>query len=746
MTLTGAIAPDRPTSAAEPYRLAFVGGGPRATYALERLSATVDNLGAGQWLEVHVFEPSGEFGAGQVHSPSQARTSYLNRISGQVGFAADDSVTGARPLLPAADRPTLYEWCRNRYAETGEPDFDVSPQDVPKRYVHGLALRDMFDGFARRLSAHPRVEIRLHVAEVTDIEPLGDGLRIVTRDGDGYLVDEALLLTGHSHHDPARAREGRRLADLAARAGAHHVPHPYPLRTELSSQIVGRDSVVGCIGMGLTAIDVILHLTEGRGGTFVDDGPDGLRYRPSGDEPAGIVALSRSGLFNCARPYNDKERMQGAGDHPGTFLTREAIDQLRASAGRPVRRGGEERLQLDFERNVLPLVLLEMAHTHYVTLFGPGTALLLTQRVMPGYLDFLAGRRPEGDEPTRLLAPMEKALDEITDVLESVARGASSVEAEQRRLPWPVRDVLLHWTKVVLGPASERECRRHLERGLSLEPLIGGGEGPTGLERDIRGNRFDWERVVSPLAADGDADSYRQAVLEFMRRDRLWSLQGNLTNPHKAAADGVWRDLRSVISYAVDEAGLTASSQRTFLQQYVRCHNRLVNGAAPELSEKLAALIRHGVLDVSAGPEADLRLSGPRPGLVVEGPHTGARRPVDVVVEARVHGFDPRLDIRPLYRNLLSRGVVRLWRNESADGDVLEPGGIDLTRDFHAIRSDGSPDPRITVLGVPTEGARTFNISALRPDADHYIMQDVLTWLSGFWSMAAAKVGEGIPG
>ncbi|MFF4430182.1 hypothetical protein ACFYZ4_13550 [Streptomyces sp. NPDC001513] len=119
-----------------------------------------------------------------------------------------------------------------------------------------------------------------------------------------------------------------------------------------------------------------------------------------------------------------------------------------------------------------------------------------------------------------------------------------------------------------------------------------------------------------------------------MARDQLWARQGNVRNPYKAAADGVWRDLRQVLSYAVDHGGLTAASQRHFLQRYVRHHNRLANGAAPEIMARMAALIDCGLLDV---------------------------------------------------------------------------------------------------------GARSFLLSALRPNADHYVMRDTLVWLDRFWPRTTAR-------
>ncbi|MFE2979043.1 FAD/NAD(P)-binding protein [Streptomyces sp. NPDC059258] len=737
--MTTPAEPDLSASTVGPYRLALVGGGPRSTYVLERLSATIDRLGTDRALEVRVFERTGQFGAGQAHSPDQVRTSYLNRISSQVSFAADDTVAGAGPLRPEAERPTLHEWCRRRFEETGDPDFDLGPEDWPRRYVHGLALRDMFDGFAAGLRRHPGAELHLHRAEVQDVEPLGDGLCVITGDGARYPADEVLLLTGHSHHAPLRSPAGRHLAGLAAKSGTRHVPAPYPMEVNLDQVGCGPETVVGCAGMGLTAIDIILHLSEGRGGTFTEEDDGSLVYRPSGREPAGIVAFSGSGLFTFARPDNHKPS-DGSGDHPGTFLTREAVRRLRAAAGLPYPVAGDGRqAQLDFEKDVLPLVVLEMAHLHYVTLFGPGTALLLTQRVLPDYLAFLAGALGGGDDPDRLLDPLERAVDEVVAVLDSVLRGDLPLREIQRSVTWPVREVLLHWVGTVFGTSAEPGVGRCLDRSQPPKLALDGLESPSALETDIGGNRFSWLGAVQPVNPRQHPGDVGGAIRAFMARDQKWARQGNLRNPHKAASDGVWRDLRSVISYAVDDAGLTAASQRTFLARYVRHHNRLANGAAPGIMAKIMALMDHGLLDVGAGPEALLRVDEQTGRLRVEGPHSGFSRPVDVLVEARVHGFDPGMDALPLYRNLLARGTVRLWRNASGDGEGFTPGGLDLTPTFHPLRSDGSTESRITVLGVPSEGARSFLLSALRPNANHYVMRDVLVWLDGFWRTLEAR-------
>lgn len=709
------------------HTLAIVGGGPRATYALERLSAEIDRLGPGGRLHVHLFERSGEFGSGEAHSPTQPTTSYLNRITSQVSFAADESARGAERLRPAEERPTLHEWCRRRFALTGEPDLDLGPDDWPRRYVHGLALQDMFRGYLRDLRRHPGVRVHLHHAEVTDIQSHGPRLLVRIADGRCFPVDQALLVTGHTQHDPRRSPRTRALLDHATRTAAVYVPSAYPLDRTLDAVNTGPDRVVGVAGMGLTAIDVILHLTEGRGGRFLPDLAHGLRYEPSGAEPARLLAFSETGLFTFARPDNRKDADPTRLEHRGVFLTNDAVDRLRANVGTR-RTDGTGTGRLDFERDVLPLVVLEMAHVHYATLFGPETGAFLAGRVGPAHRRFLAGDEPcqqRAHDVTRLLDPLEAAVDEVVEVLDAVVDGrVTPAEAEAAARHWPAGAALRRWADVVHGPG--RPWRRD----------DGAADSPWGLETSPRGNRFSWERAVTPLAAPGarTPEAYRDEVLGFMARDRRWAAQGNLDNPHKAAADGVWRDLRSVISYAVDDGGLTPESQRVFLARYTRVHNRLANGAAAEVMARVEALIRHGLLLVGAGPGASVTPDPGIGGFRVDGPVTGVSCPVDTLVDARIHPFDPRRDSTPLFRNLLRSGTVRLWRNTLPASETFEPGGLDLDDRFRPLRRDGSVEERLTVLGPPAEGRKSFLLSALRPGSDHYLMRDTLTWLHDFWA------------
>jgi 2-methylisocitrate lyase-like PEP mutase family enzyme len=221
-------------------------------------------------------------------------------------------------------------------------------------------------------------------------------------------------------------------------------------------------------------------------------------------------------------------------------------------------------------------------------------------------------------------------------------------------------------------------------------------------------------------------------MLAFLDRDHLWAAQGNLANPAKAAADGVWRDSRPVLAYAVDFGGLTSKSHRTFLETYMRHHNRLANGAGLEVMERIRALAERGIVDVSIGPCATVEPDEDSGRFRILGGRTGAEVYADTLITGTVHPFDPERDVLPLYPNLLRRGLIRKWRNPSAEGDAYEPGGLDLSPRFHPRRADGAVDERLTLLGPPSEGVMFFQLGALRPNQDHHVMRDILCWLGDF--------------
>ncbi|QMU71836.1 FAD/NAD(P)-binding protein [Streptacidiphilus sp. P02-A3a] len=704
------------------HHIAIVGGGPWGTYALERLAALLPHTGLADPVHVTVFEQSGRFGAGATHSDDQVPTSYLNRVASQIAFAADESTAAASRLLPKGLRPTFAEWTRDAFALTGEAQYDIRPTDTPRRYLHGHALRDMFHRYAALLRAVPGVTVDLLAAEVTDLEPGGDHAAFLVHhsaDGPPVRADHVLLVTGHSRNHPV---PGSSTALLAA--NARYIRSAYPL-ADINLDTAPPGSSVGVLGLGLTSVDLLMHLTEGRGGEFATTGGGGplddLVYRPSGREPAVIVPVSPSGMFTWARAENAKAadetgRSHAGLEHSARFLIPDAIATLRLRAGTPRHLRDAEVRQLDFERHIFPLVVLEMAYVYYSTLFGAATGALLARAAEPRYRRFL--QDADDTAHAAIAQLMEPVQREFERVAEYVAGSAAGLPATADADCYARTDAVEAFRCTVFGePGEFGESGR-------------GGRSPWGHPTDPRDHAFVWEEFFEPLGPKDtkDGDAWQRGLIDHMRRDCRAAAQGNLRNPAKAACDGVWRDLRSTFSAAIDFGGLTAASHRSFLTKHLRYYTRMSNGTGMEAMKKVLALIEAGVVDVTVGP-APVVEPTPDGGFLLRGTKTGAERTVDHLIEGKGHAFDAHHDVRPLYANLLRRNLVRTWRNtgDTPDEDFV-PGAIDVTRDFRAVRADGTVESRITVLGAPVERLCFFQLSAARPYAGSSVLNNIAMW------------------
>lgn len=677
-------------------------------YALERLAAHLISTSAGSAesdfvLDIDIFDRSGEFGCGEVNSATQSSVSRLNRVAAQLSFAADETCRSAGPLLPETYPRTFLEWLRARQHDGGGARYALGPADIPPRSLHGEGLIAAFQRHLGLLRAHG-CNVTLLAAEVVDVLDEGVGsIQMASRDASGPCeprpADHVLFVTGNADSFVAPlARACERHSSLGLR--------PYPLATQLDLESAPPGQTVGVAGFGLTAIDVILHLTAGRGGRFVprEDGAFRYRYEPSGREPGVIVPFSPSGCLPRCRPRNEK-LADATLSYRARYFSADSLQRLRASRGRRcARRDGSSIAQLDFDGDVLPLVILEFALAYYATLLGPRFAEEAALAARPRWRRFVDGPGLEAhDAMDWLLEPIQTCFDRVEASLRT--RGVAQAAA-----------------------AGDAAARAFLHASATSSNAVASGSDPD-PERSLAEFRFrprDFLPPEEPTAAI-EAAQWRARWMTTVRSDLLQGQQGNLANPFKAACDGVLRDLRSVFCRMLENGGLTPSSHRRFLDGFFRTYQRLSNGAGIESTAHVLALVEAGWVDVSIGPQPEIRREA---GVTrVRGRWTGVERSLDVVIDGHLRPFDIRASPRPLYRNLMRRGIARPWVN--AAGEAREdfiPGGLDVSERFHPIRADGREDPRMTFFGAPADGARFFQSTAARPGCDSAIFNDLGRW------------------
>ncbi|MFK0111091.1 FAD/NAD(P)-binding protein [Streptomyces sp. NPDC091217] len=341
-------------------QLVIVGAGPRGTGLLERIAANAPELYAGSGLDIHLVDPHPP-GAGRIWRAAQSPLLWMNSHAEDVTMFTDETVTMAGPVR---EGPTLHEWA----GLAGTTFADRQIQGRYLRHVYDRAVADLPDGIT--VHHHPRRALRVSGPR--------EGRQQVWLEGRPrpLLADLVVLALGHldAELDPEQAA-------LAAYADAHglvHLPPDFTADSDLSALRPGEPVLVR--GFGLAFVDLMVLLTEGRGGRY-----DGDTYVPSGQEPVLYVG-SRRGV-----PYHSKIGYDWTGERPPLprFFGPDEVAELLA------RPGG-----FDFRRDVWPLVAKELGFAHYHRLFT-----VHPERTAVAWRDFEEKyAAAEGDAELRALA------------------------------------------------------------------------------------------------------------------------------------------------------------------------------------------------------------------------------------------------------------------------------------------------------------------------------------------------------
>lgn len=335
----------------------FAGAGPRAAMLLERMLSRLDDHAAADDapIEIVLVDPHPP-GAGRIWRRAQSPLLKLNSMARDVTVFTDDSCRIDGPIRPG---PSLIEWAEGwRDGDLPEVDIDdpaaaaeargLRGESFPTRRLHSYYM----EWFYRRTVAHaPRgVTVTWRPGVVTSVRRGEHGRHDVSlADGTELVADVVVYCLGHN----GREHDGATLAlvDAARQEGLVYVPPDFTADSDLSVLPAGEDVIVR--GMGLAAVDLVVLLTEGRGGRFTRDADGALRYRRSGLEPR-LHLGSRRGV-----PYRSKVSSVIQGEPPQReVLTPESIAALIA---RPAK--------IDFDDDVWPLIAAELLHGHYQELF-----------------------------------------------------------------------------------------------------------------------------------------------------------------------------------------------------------------------------------------------------------------------------------------------------------------------------------------------------------------------------------------
>ncbi|MGH4030877.1 FAD/NAD(P)-binding protein [Actinomycetota bacterium Odt1-20B] len=319
------------------HSLVIVGAGPRGTGLLERIAANMPSLygdsscgdASGAEVDIHLVDPYPP-GGGRIWRRDQSPLLWMNSQAQDVTLFTDDTVELAGPVK---EGPALHEWGR------------LDGRTFVSRRTQSGYLRWVYE---RALTALPAgVTVHEHRRRALRVSGPREGRQRVWLEGRAEPLVTDLVILAQGHLDAELDPEQAELAAYAERHGLVHLPPDFTADSDLSPLAPGESVIVR--GFGLAFVDLMVLLTEGRGGRY-----EGDAYIPSGREPVLYVG-SRRGV-----PYHSKIGYDWTGERPQLprYLGPAEIDELLA------RPDG-----YDFRRDVWPLVEKELGFAHYHRLF-----------------------------------------------------------------------------------------------------------------------------------------------------------------------------------------------------------------------------------------------------------------------------------------------------------------------------------------------------------------------------------------
>lgn len=312
------------------FHIGIIGLGPKGLFGFERLLAQLHASKCTN-VEVHLFNLTDLFATGWIYDPKQPDYLKMNYPNKWISLNPPKEPSAIIKIL------SFSEWQANRHNTLVEQE----DYQIASRADVGVYLRHYFNELCA--SADKNIKIHKHHAKVTSIDKMDRGYSIQSdnKQFKSPIFSSLLVTTGHSPSIASKNDEFYKKTN--------EIPFIYPVNEKLST--ISSNTTIACKGIGLTAIDAVLALTEGRGGEFKWNNKEECSYKKSDNELFKIYPFSLSGVPIV--PRNPRP----IGPQQSFFFKRyiEAFDS-------------HSKL-FDFEKDLLPIIKQDIIGEYYFQLF-----------------------------------------------------------------------------------------------------------------------------------------------------------------------------------------------------------------------------------------------------------------------------------------------------------------------------------------------------------------------------------------
>lgn len=313
----------------------IVGFGPKGFYALASLQKALEDSTSIKPAQLHLFNSHRFFAAGPNYSPDQPEYLLIN-------YSIEHINAWTEQELADSDKLTFLDWI----AKYSNSENLPKAGDFASRALVGVYLQDALKIVLQKLPEN--ISVIAFQGEVTGCQVDSSDEVCLELDHIAFHPEikysSVILTTGHSFPNPS---------PKGLECNPYFINEVYPTKSWLES--ITNDDRVAINGLGLTFVDVVLALTEGKGGEFIEQNGQ-ITYRASGLEPKDVFAFSRSGIPMIPRSGKSTEVPAEL-----KFFNPKAEERLERLHG-----------QIDFERDILPLIKAEMEAIWHSTMIKKG--------------------------------------------------------------------------------------------------------------------------------------------------------------------------------------------------------------------------------------------------------------------------------------------------------------------------------------------------------------------------------------
>ncbi|MCK7674978.1 FAD/NAD(P)-binding protein [Corynebacterium pygosceleis] len=231
---------------------------------------------------------------------------------------------------------------------------------------------------------------------------------------------------------------------------------------------------------------------------------------------------------------------------------------------------------------------------------------------------------------------------------------------------------------------------------------------------------FDPGAEADPLAARGitgplSPEEFTAAVADGLAADITHAAAGR----DSAWKEGMWSiaSARRTVSVLGANGRYTPDSRRG-RYAWMMALGRMAGSGPPAFrTRELLALVDAGVVSfLGAHPTVAVTDGGYR----MHSPTTDRAVTGRVLLDARLPAPDVRTTADPLMRDLLQRGRIRVFR--LSDGSTTPSPEVDPVTQ-RVITADGTPDPRLHLIGIPTHAQMPDTTISPMPGTDATLLR-----------------------